>query len=64
VSLEVFAGDFAEMIREAKVIASWGPNVNVKIPVTNTRREFSGPVIRELLNIKWAGRAPAGPARS
>jgi transaldolase len=36
------------MIREAKVIASWGANVNVKIPVTNTRREFSGPVIREL----------------
>src|ERR1700675_628813 len=48
VSLEVFADDFTEMIREARVIASWGPNVNVKIPVTNTHREFSGPVIREL----------------
>ena len=48
VSLEVFADDFAEMARQARVIASWGPNVNVKIPVTNTRREFSGPVIREL----------------
>jgi transaldolase len=48
VSLEVFADDFPEMVRQAKVIASWGPNVNVKIPVTNTRREFSGPVIREL----------------
>ena len=48
VSLEVFADDFAEMIRQAGIIASWGSNVNVKIPVTNTRREFSGPVIREL----------------
>ncbi len=48
VSLEVFADDFPEMLRQARVIASWGPNVNVKIPVTNTRREFSGPVIRQL----------------
>jgi transaldolase len=37
VSLEVFADDFAEMGRQARVIASWGRNVNVKLPVTNTR---------------------------
>ncbi len=48
VSLEVFADDFDEMERQAKVIASWGRNVNVKIPVTNTKREFAGPLIREL----------------
>ena len=48
VSLEVFADDFDEMERQARVIASWGRNVNVKIPVTNTRREFSGPLIRKL----------------
>jgi len=48
VSLEVFADEFREMIRQAKVIASWGSNVNVKIPVSNTRREFSGVVIRAL----------------
>ncbi len=48
VSLEVFADEFDEMERQAKVIASWGKNVNVKIPVTNTRREFSGRLIREL----------------
>lgn len=48
VSLEVFADDFDEMVRQAKTIASWGPNANVKIPVSNTRREFAGPVIREL----------------
>src|SRR5262245_8910484 len=48
VSLEVFADDFPEMIRQGKAIASWGKNVNVKIPVMNTKREFAGPVIREL----------------
>ena len=48
VSLEVFADDFDEMERQALAIASWGRNVNVKIPVTNTKREFSGPLIRRL----------------
>ena len=48
VSLEVFADDFDEMARQAKAIATWGPNVNVKIPVTNTRKEFCGDLIREL----------------
>ena len=48
ISFEVFADDLAEMVQQAKVIASWGRNVNVKIPVMNTRREFTGPVIEEL----------------
>jgi transaldolase len=48
VSLEVFADDFAGMTRQARAIASWGNNVNVKIPVTNTNREFSGEVISRL----------------
>jgi len=48
VSLEVFADDFDAMEKQAKAIASWGKNVNVKIPVTNTKREFSGPLIRKL----------------
>jgi len=48
VSLEVFADDFPEMIRQARAIATWGRNVNVKIPVTNTRKEFCGEVIRKL----------------
>jgi len=48
VSLEVFADDFAEMAGQARAIATWGPNVNVKIPVTNTKKEFSGDLIREL----------------
>ena len=48
VSLEVFADDFDEMERQARAIASWGKNVNVKIPVTNTQREFAGPLIKKL----------------
>ena len=48
VSLEVLADDFPEMLRQARTIATWGKNVNVKIPVTNTKREFSGEVIRQL----------------
>ena len=33
---------------QARAIASWGKNVNVKIPVTNTKGEFSGPLISSL----------------
>jgi transaldolase len=48
VSFEVFADDFGEMEAQAFEIASWGKNVNVKIPVTNTKGEFSGTVIERL----------------
>ena len=48
VSLEVFADDFPGMVRQGRVIATWGENVNVKIPVTNTKKDFSGDVIRAL----------------
>ncbi len=48
ISFEVFADEFDEMERQAYEIASWGPNVNVKIPVTNTRRQFSGHLIKRL----------------
>jgi len=48
ISLEVFADDPAGMERQARAIASWGSNVNVKIPVTNTDRAFSGDVIGRL----------------
>lgn len=48
VSFEVFEDEFAEMEKQALEIASWGDNVNIKIPVTNTRGEFSGPLIKRL----------------
>jgi transaldolase len=48
VSFEVFADDLPTMAAQARVIASWGENVNVKIPVTNTKGEFCGPIIEKL----------------
>jgi transaldolase len=48
ISFEVFADDFPSMEAQALEIASWGDNVYVKIPVTNTKGEFSGPLISTL----------------
>lgn len=48
VSFEVFADDHNEMIRQARLIASWGSNVYVKIPVTDTQGTSTAPVVREL----------------
>jgi len=48
ISLEVFADEFGEMERQARLIASWGPNVYAKIPVTNTRREPALDLIHRL----------------
>ncbi len=48
ISFEVFSDDFGEMERQALRIASWGYNVYVKIPVTNTHGEPSIPLIRRL----------------
>jgi transaldolase len=48
ISFEVFADDLPEMQRQAREIATWGDNVYVKIPITNTRRETATPLVREL----------------
>ena len=48
ISFEVFADDLKEMEQQAFEIASWGENVYVKIPVTNTKKEFTGPLIKLL----------------
>lgn len=48
ISFEVFSDEFREMEQQALKIASWGENVFVKIPVTNTRRESSVPLICRL----------------
>jgi transaldolase len=49
VSFEVFADDFREMERQAAEIASWGENVLVKIPITNTHGNSSCPLLRRLV---------------
>ena len=48
VSLEVFGDDVDEMRRQAKLIAGWGENVYVKIPVSTTSGESMAPLVREL----------------
>jgi transaldolase len=48
ISFEVFADDADEMRRQARLIASWGDNVYVKIPVTTTAGESMAALVREL----------------
>ena len=48
ISFEVFSDEFHEMERQAREIATWGKNVYVKIPITNTRREPSYELVRRL----------------
>lgn len=48
ISFEVFSDDFADMKRQAIKIKSWAPNVNVKIPITNTKSESAIPLVKEL----------------
>jgi len=48
ISLEVFSDEFSEMRRQAAKIKSWGANVYVKIPITNSRGESSLALIKDL----------------
>src|SRR5438477_11509740 len=48
ISFEVFSDDFAEMKAQALEIASWGSNVFVKIPITNTHGVSSEGLVKEL----------------
>jgi len=49
ISFEVFADDFDEMYEQANEISSWGKNVYVKIPITNTKGESSVTLVRRLV---------------
>lgn len=48
ISFEVFSDDFDEMEKQANEIASWGDNVYVKIPITNTKKEGAYDLIGRL----------------
>jgi transaldolase len=48
ISFEVFSDDFNDMERQAMEIASWGDNVYVKIPVTNTKQENCYTLVKKL----------------
>ena len=50
ISFEVFSDDFSEMEKQANEIASWGDNVYVKIPITNTKGETAYDLIEVLAN--------------
>jgi len=49
ISFEVFSDDFQEMKKQALKIGSWGKNVNIKIPITNTKGEPALGLIKDLL---------------
>ena len=48
ISFEVFADEFTDMERQALEIKTWGENVYVKIPVSNTRQEMAYDLIERL----------------
>jgi transaldolase len=48
ISFEVFSDDIEEMERQAIEISQWGKNVNVKIPITNTKGEMTTKIIQRL----------------
>lgn len=50
ISFEVITDDLSDMERQARVISECGKNIYVKIPITNTLRESTGPLIRRLLS--------------
>ena len=48
ISFEVFADDHESMIKQGKEISSWSKNVYVKVPVVNSKNQFTGKVIKRL----------------
>jgi transaldolase len=48
ISFEVLADDLPTMAAQAREIASWGPRVSVKVPVSTTSGESTGDIVREL----------------
>ena len=52
ISFEVFSDNQPSMIEQGKKINKWGKNVYVKVPVVNSKNQFTGKVIKELNNNK------------
>ena len=48
ISFEVFADDNESMIEQGKEISSWSKNVYVKVPLVNSKNQFTGKVIKKL----------------
>ena len=50
ISLEVFADNFKSMVEQGIKINNWGNNIYVKVPVVNSKNQFTGKVIKDLNN--------------
>ena len=50
ISFEVFADNHKSMVKQGVKISTWGKNVYVKVPVVNSKNQFTGKVIKELNN--------------
>ena len=50
ISFEVFADDQKSMIEQGKKIDTWGKNIYVKVPIVNSKNQFTGKVIKYLNN--------------
>ena len=50
ISFEVFSDELHEMYRQAKIISSWGENIYVKIPITNTKKISTQKILSKLSN--------------
>ena len=48
ISFKIFADDYENMFRQSEIISNWGDNVNIKIPITNTKGESSVHLIKKL----------------
>jgi len=51
-SLEVFSDNLNEMERQANIISTWGKNIYVKIPITNTKGKSCLPIVKKLVDKK------------
>lgn len=51
ISFEVLSDDLDEMLKQAITISKWAENIFVKIPITNTKKEFTTKIISELANL-------------
>ena len=47
ISFEVFADDYKSMIEQGSKISNWGKNVYVKVPIINSKKQFTGKVIKK-----------------
>ena len=52
ISFEVFADDHNSMIKQGREINNWGKNIYVKVPIVNSKNQFTGKVIKDLNNKK------------